>query len=318
MVAVNPVLKITLNVISRILSAFFWMNWVEELTAFFLSTRIRLETLAGAIKIAGSWNSLKRQFGQRLPVLLYHHVGPERPGTFAGLTVSQKKFQEQVRWLSERGFQLITSSDWLNWCRMGKGLPPQPVLMTFDDAYFDLAEYALPAIHQRGFGAEIMIVSGLIGATNKWNEKELADKHKLMTEEQIRDWNRKGIEFGAHSRTHPDLRTLQDLELNSEVEGSRDDLGKILGSRPRSFAFPYGHYNEAVLRVVRENFDLAFTVEEGLNTLGSDLHRLRRSMVLPRESLFEFGLRVRLGRNPLIGLRRAISPIKKFVLGRRA
>jgi hypothetical protein len=47
--------------------------------------------------------------------------------------------------------------------------------------------------------------------------------------------------------------------------------------------------------VVRGEFDLAFGVEEGMNNLRGDPHRIRRAYVGPNDSLPEFGVMVRWG-----------------------
>jgi peptidoglycan/xylan/chitin deacetylase (PgdA/CDA1 family) len=268
------------------------------------------------MKQSGSWKAMQQKFGRRLPVLLYHHVGHTKSGTLPSLTVSPEKFSEQIQWLSTNNYQLISPAQWLDWCRTGAGLPDKAVLLTFDDAYADLCEHALPVLRQYGFSAEIFVVTGLIGSSDHWNRDLATANHALMTEQQIRQWSTNGIEFGAHSRSHSDLRELSTVALLDEVAGSSDDLSAISGTRPRSFAFPYGRYDQNAVDKVRDHYAMAFTVDEGLNGLATDLHSLRRTMVQPRESLFEFGLRVRFGRNPLIGIRLTLSYIKRFLQGR--
>jgi len=259
--------------------------------------------LHSAVREAGSWRTCRREFARRLPVLLYHHVGPPRAGTPPGLTISPERFEGQVRWLSKRGYAGIRPSDWLAWCREGKPLPKKPVLLTFDDAYADLAEYALPVLRRYNFGATVLIVTGQIGGENRWDQADGSAPLPLMTAAQIREWAAQGIEFGAHSRTHPDLTKLTADRLEEEVAGSGEDLASLLGGKVVSFAYPYGPYNEAACQSARRAFDVAFTTDEGLNYLGTDLHRLRRTGILPDESLFEFACRVRWGWNPILRLR---------------
>ena len=74
------------------------------------------------------------------------------------------------------------------WRREGKGLPDKPVLLTFDDGYADLAEYALPVLRRYGFGAGVFIVTGQVGGTNAWDEARSSGTHHLLTREQIRYW----------------------------------------------------------------------------------------------------------------------------------
>ena len=278
-----------------------------------------------AAKEAGSWKALVSEFGRRLPVLLYHHVGPLRPGTPPGLTVSPKQFERQVRWLARRGYAGIRPADWAAWRTDGKPLPAKPVLLTFDDAYADLVEHALPVLRRYGFGAVVYVVTGQLGGTNAWDEARGSTTLWLMTAEQIRYWATQGIEFGAHSRTHADLTTLAIEELAGEVVGSRNDLAELLGSRVVSFAYPYGFYNQAVHDCVRGAFDLAFLAGEtmnGMNYFETAPHLLQRTLVLPADSWLDVACRARWGRSPLMDLRARLllrtrlKRAARFLLGR--
>jgi peptidoglycan/xylan/chitin deacetylase (PgdA/CDA1 family) len=231
-----------------------------------------------------------------------------------------------VRWLARRGYTGVRPADWLRWRLEGKGLPDKPVLLTFDDGYADLADYAFPVLRRYGFGAGVYVVTGQLGGTNAWDEAKGFGTQRLMTVEQIRYWATQGIEFGAHSRTHADLTTLSARELTEEVVGSRDDLTTLLGSPVVSFAYPYGFYNQAVVDCVRGAFDVAFIADdnnEGLNHLLTDPYLLLRTMVQPNDSRLDLECRARWGYNPLLNLRarlRLRTRLKRaasFVLGRR-
>jgi glycosyltransferase involved in cell wall biosynthesis/peptidoglycan/xylan/chitin deacetylase (PgdA/CDA1 family) len=243
--------------------------------------------LRGALRAVGSWKALQREFGRQLPILLYHHVGPPRPGTIPDLTISPGKFERQVSWLARRGFVGIRPSDWLRWLRDGTGLPDKPILLTFDDGYADIADYALPVLRRHGFSAAIYVVTGQLGGTNAWDQLQGSGTHRLMTAEQIRYWAAQGIEFGAHTRTHPYLTTLSATELAAELSGSKKDLESVLGSPVISFAYPYGELSEAATEYARGEFSLAFTTERGLNYLRTDPHLLRRINVSPNDSLID-------------------------------
>lgn len=235
----------------------------------------------------------------RLPVLLYHHVGPSRPGTFPELTVSAERFERHLRWLVRRGYVGIRPADWLDWSRKAGSLPRRPVLLTFDDAYADLTEHALPLLRQYDFGGAVFVVTGRIGDENRWDQVRGSQRHRLMTARQIREWAGYGIEFGAHSRTHADLTTLSQAQLDEEIRGSRDDLAAVTGLPVTSFAYPFGRVNEVVYECARAVFDCAFSCEEGVNTDTTDPYELCRNMVHPGDSAFAVACRTRFGRYPV-------------------
>jgi glycosyltransferase involved in cell wall biosynthesis/peptidoglycan/xylan/chitin deacetylase (PgdA/CDA1 family) len=257
-----------------------------------------------AIDEHGSWSALHQEFALRLPVLLYHHVGPPQPGSFPELTISPKRFEDQVRWLVRRGYKGIRPSQWLQWRANATPLPDKPVLLTFDDAYADVGRHALPVLRHYGFGAAVYVASATIGKTDLWTKS--AGTIQCMTADKIRQWSKDGIEFGAHSRTHADLTALSAAELADEVGGSADELQDVLGERVTSFAYPFGFYNDTVRREVERHFDLAFTTDRGLNHLSTDVHALRRTMVQPTDSLLDLECRLLFGWDPYERLRARI------------
>jgi peptidoglycan/xylan/chitin deacetylase (PgdA/CDA1 family) len=262
--------------------------------------------ILGELPARGGLNPLECGCAKILPVLMYHRVGPAQPGTHPALTVGPRPFRKQMEWLKRNGYTSISTGDWIAYCHEGKTLPPKPVLLTFDDAYEDLTEYAFPVLREYGFTAAVFVVTGEIGGDNSWDRNEGSSSIRCMSAEQIRHWSAQGIEFGAHTRTHADLTTLSGNELELEIAGSGDDLAVIMGAAPLSFAYPFGYYNDAALSCTEKVFQLAFTCDEGLNVLGTGPCLLRRTMVKPRDTLFDFGLRVRFGFNPIERLRNRV------------
>lgn len=233
----------------------------------------------------------------RLPVLVYHHVGPPSPGTWPSLTVTADRFRSQMCWLARLGHVGIRPADWAGRLHQGTRLPARPVLITFDDAYADITEYALPVLEELGFGAGIFITTGRMGGRSIWDEAAGLHSLPLMSADQIKEWSNRGMEFGAHSRTHPDLTGLSTDAIDEEVIGSREDLKNLLGSPPSSFAYPYGRVDPRVRSRVAVAFELAFVVQtgRGVNTLLTDPHIQLRSLVEPDDSALDVLVRTRFG-----------------------
>lgn len=225
----------------------------------------------------------------RVPVLLYHHIGlPTEHTTAIGLTVCPSKFEQHLRLLWWLGYKTITTAQWLAWRKGGGALPDKPILLTFDDAYAETGRYASPLLEKYGFGGCVFAITGLIF----W--EGLA----VMSMDDLRAWAARGIEIGAHSRTHPDLSSVDALTMESEVKGSRDDLIKA-NLKPTSFAYPYGMLDDRTRAVAAENFEIAFTSDEGLNDIHTDLMLMRRTSISSRDTLIDIALRARLGWSPL-------------------
>jgi peptidoglycan/xylan/chitin deacetylase (PgdA/CDA1 family) len=263
-----------------------------------LRHRMTVSFLRGVAETA-SWRQVKAEFGQQLAVLTYHHVGRPLPNTNSALSVSPKQFERQIRYLAKRGYTAIRPADWLEWLRHGKPLPRKPILLTFDDAFAELSEFAFPVLERYGFSGTVFVVTDCIGKANVWDRHRGWTLRPCMTDEQIRHWARRGIDFGAHTRSHPDLTKCNAAKQRDEMSGSQRDLEQLVGSRVISLAYPYGDHDALAAACAGEYFELAFTCDEGLNTLGTDPRLLRRTMVFNNTSPLELDLIARLGWNPI-------------------
>lgn len=262
---------------------------------FGLEQSIRL--IAGGRREAGSWRNLRRLFSQQIAVLLYHHVGmPSELAKRFSLTVSEAKFRRQLRWLRWRGYKAITPSQWLNWRSTGELLPEKSLMITFDDGYADLVKNAFPALKENDYPAVVFVITKLTEDSKAWEDL------RLMTIPEIQYWASRGVEFGGHTRTHPDLTKISASTCDAEVLGSKQDLVNA-GLTTISFAYPFGSFSEQARQAVEGVFSIAFTCEEGLNDLRTDPLLMRRTMVRPGDTLLDIEFKAAFGRSPLDPLR---------------
>jgi peptidoglycan/xylan/chitin deacetylase (PgdA/CDA1 family) len=188
-------------------------------------------------------------------------------------------------------------------------VPCKAVLLTFDDCSIDLVTAALPELQARNASALAFVVTGRIGGTNDWDAHlgAGAGAVALVDEGGLEVLRRGGIVFGAHSRTHPNLRTLADDALDREVRGSREELHALGSGRRDSFAYPYGEHDARVTEAVASaGFDAAFTIDPGLAGPHVDPFRIPRLEIFRGDSGWRFLWKVfAMGR--WNGLRRARS-----------
>ncbi|HEY2327477.1 MAG TPA: polysaccharide deacetylase family protein [Gaiellaceae bacterium] len=230
----------------------------------------------------------------RVPVLLYHAVTTQRP--LLPLAVSADRFARQVDWLARSGYTGIAAGTWIDAMRTGNPLPRRPVVITLDDGYAELMTTALPHLIRRGFGATVFVVTGFLGGYPTWDPPPYTGP--LMDADDIRAWATRGVEFGAHSRTHPRLTLVDDTTLHAEVRGSRDDLAEILGAPPKVFAYPYGSHDARVAATTRDSYEGAFTTDKRLADHGRDPWQLSRLTVNSTHRTVEVLATVRYGRRP--------------------
>jgi peptidoglycan/xylan/chitin deacetylase (PgdA/CDA1 family) len=103
----------------------------------------------------------------------------------------------------------------------------------------------------------------------------------MMTSEQVAGLAAAGMEIGAHTMTHPILRTLTDDSARREIQESRAMLEGIIGRPVRAFAYPNGRPGDdytARDRAIVESlgFDYAVTTVTGAASQRSDPLQLPR------------------------------------------
>ena len=92
---------------------------------------------------------------------------------------------------------------------------------------------------------------------------------KPLDWDQIRDMSAGGVDFGAHTVTHPNLTQLGDAELEWELRRSKEALESRLGRPIRTLAYPIGTraaFDARVIDAARATgFRLAVTYVAGVN-----------------------------------------------------
>jgi peptidoglycan/xylan/chitin deacetylase (PgdA/CDA1 family) len=106
-------------------------------------------------------------------------------------------------------------------------------------------------------------------------------EYSALTWEWAREMAANGMEFGAHTRTHPILSRVEDeAGLRDEIAGSKRRIEQALGRPVAHFCYPNGRpedISEAAAACVREaGFETAVVTEAGFNSRGDDLFRLKR------------------------------------------
>lgn len=79
------------------------------------------------------------------------------------LTVSENRFEEQVKAMVESGYTPVFFQDLIDYVDTEKQLPEKPVCITFDDGYLDNYTYAFPILKKYNCKATIFVIGSSIG-----------------------------------------------------------------------------------------------------------------------------------------------------------
>jgi len=112
--------------------------------------------------------------------------------------------------------------------------------------------------------------------------------HSVLSWAELRDLGNYNVSIAAHTQTHELLDQVAGEELRREIEGSRDDIVRELGSTVPLFAYPNGNFSLAAIQALaRAGFETAFTTVHGASNL-ANAHPLALRRDDGRTSLLRF------------------------------
>lgn len=235
--------------------------------------------LAGALDTHA--DSTRRRM--RVPILMYHYISVPPPDADVyrlDLSVRPDQFAAQLGWLRANGYTTISLDDLYLALTEGKPLPPQPVVLTFDDGYTDAYTNAFPLLRQYGMTGTFFVVT-------EWLDLNTPG---YLTWPQAREMAAAGLSIQSHSRTHPDLTNDCDYDcLVYQLLGSVETIEAQIGVRPRFFCYPGGRYNETVMAILSQiGIAAAVTTQPGTLLVNDRLLELPRARIRGTTTLDDF------------------------------
>ncbi|OGZ78335.1 MAG: hypothetical protein A2528_00175 [Candidatus Staskawiczbacteria bacterium RIFOXYD2_FULL_37_9] len=200
------------------------------------------------------------QFALPSGALSYQQIGT--PAASANWQTFQAGFNVPLGVASLTIFHLINSAGTLqtdeysltqnvNSNAFGKGM----VSLSFDDGWRTNFNTAIPILNAASFKSTQYIITDSINDT----------ANGYMTIDELKTISQQGHEISAHTKTHPDL-TAPNVDLQSEILGSKNDLFSKGFSPVETFAYPFGRYNATVQDASKQaGFLGARTVDRGFN-----------------------------------------------------
>ncbi len=237
----------------------------------------------------------------RVPVIMYHGISNRLSGRDKRYCTKPERFQKQMNYLYRKGYRTIGFDDLVRHLSTSADLPGKPVIITVDDGYRDFYDNAFPVLKNLGFKAAVFLITSKVTEASTWDSGNNSDDRQYLTWQEIKTMSNCGIEFGAHTASHADLETLEYEEVLREIKESKEAIHEHLGMPVKIFAYPYGKFNESVKKAVNEaGFEAACSTMPGFADRKSDLFAIKRIEVYGWDSLFYFGIKIRVGRNKVL------------------
>jgi peptidoglycan/xylan/chitin deacetylase (PgdA/CDA1 family) len=190
---------------------------------------------------------------------MYHHIQTESL-VLSRLTVSLRSFKRQISWLSQKGYETISLEQLGGYILGQDTLPKRPVIITFDDGYQSVWDYAKPVLDQTGFTATVFLVAQAIGKQNIWDLQKSIPILPCMDKATCRRLLDDGWEVGSHGLNHYALPELGSKALIEELTGSKNALEQLFNCQVTAFCYPHGAWNKRIQEHVKSIIGGTYTI----------------------------------------------------------
>lgn len=264
-----------------------------------------LSAAAVCFGIFGSVSESRINSPVRICAVMYHGLVMEKDRQNKYM-IDPSVFEEDLKYLTENGYHTVFISELTAYFENKAPLPEKPVLITFDDGYYNNYAYAFPLLKKYGCKAVISMIG--IEAdkaekeTNKsplysecgWSElREMTDSGLVEIQNHTYDLHKikNGVQgagqIGGEGADEYKRRLLEDIERFDSA------LQRELGKRAECFTYPFGAKNKLTEEIIKNaGFAAAMDCEEKTNTIASEeellhIHRYLRTGELSSAEFFE-------------------------------
>ena len=174
----------------------------------------------------------------KIPILVYHHIrehqGWSKSTWSWKMTVSPAKFDEQLQWLTDRGYTTINMDTLVQIVNGEIQGPSKPVVITFDDNQMNSYENGFPLLKKHGHRATFYLVSNRL------------DNAAFIGRSHIPELMEARMDIQSHTATHANLTNLSPAEIQWQLRTSKEALEAITDNPVRHVAYPLTAHNQTV------------------------------------------------------------------------
>ncbi|TAN44557.1 MAG: hypothetical protein EPN22_06265 [Nitrospirae bacterium] len=220
---------------------------------------------------------------QTVPVIAYQKLTTNRLDKGA---VLKDSLEDQMRFLKENGFNVITIEQFASFLDFKIRLPKKSVLITFEDDWKNVYDIAYPVLKKYGYPAVLFM-----------EVDDIADSHSPPSWDIISEMSKNGISIECQSKAIAKMAKLDKKELsrnlvdtvNESISSSRVVMRNEMNKELRYLAYPLSEPNILVSEIVRRyDFQGAFAVKQEGNPFFVQRDRISRSVIAGNFTLSMF------------------------------
>ena len=213
----------------------------------------------------------------KVPIIMYHGLIKDQ-NLQTQYFISPDRFEEDLKYIKDNGYTPVFMSDLIDFVCENRPLPEKPIVLSFDDGYYNNYCYAYPLLKKYNMKAVISIIGLYTDKFSKADENTAAYSH--ITWKQLNEMTDSGlVEIQSHTynmheigerrgsaRKQGESKTQYRKILTDDLVRLQREIKHYTGKAPDTFTYPFGIYSDYEEELVKElGFKATLSCSEGVN-----------------------------------------------------
>ena len=239
-----------------------------------------------------------------LPIIMYHSI-LKNPIKQTQYVISPETFEEDLKYIKKAGYTPVFMQDVIDFVKDDGELPDKPIVLTFDDGYYNNLYYADPLLEKYDMKAVFSVVGEMTEEFSYHPDRNPNYSHvtwdDIFTMHMSGRWEIQNHSYACHSYenrngvSQMNGESYDDYEdfLMADLCHLQDKIAYVTGVTPNTFTYPFGAFTENTDKVLKKiGFKATLSCTEGVSTIKKgdpdSLYKLKRHLRPPDKSSEEF------------------------------
>ncbi|KEA45396.1 polysaccharide deacetylase [Campylobacter mucosalis] len=205
-------------------------------------------------------------------IFVYHRFDdPKHSST----NISTEILRKQFDYIKQKGYEVVPLEMMVERLKNGEDVPNNWVVLVVDDGYKSFYRNGLPVFKEYGYPFTLFVY--VEASARKYGD--------YMSFDEIKETSKYG-DIQYHSYAHLHMVGLDDDRLKQDFSDGIAVFEKYMGKKPKYFAYPYGEYDERVIKKAKEfGFEALLNQNTGAVSAKSDRFDLNRTPLKDETSM---------------------------------
>ena len=220
--------------------------------------------------------------GVKIPIVMYHSILKDK-AYHGKYVISPDALESDILYLKEHGYTTVLPQDLIAYTQ-GEEMPEKPVILTFDDGYYNNYLYAFELAKKHdckflispiGYFSDLYTESGEHNGYYThctWDHlKEMTDSGLVEVGNHSYDLHKSSGKFVGVRKSAGETEEQYRERLTKDLEQAQNAIKDGIGAEAKTFVYPFGAVSKTTPDILKKmGFSVTMTCKETVSRITRD------------------------------------------------